>query len=146
MKKVVVSEFVSVDGVRVDPSLESLFRGEEREKFKFAEVAAADAILLGRTTYEGFAAAWPDMMEHYECPRRKALGEYTDMMNGYAEVNGLRMYYEVHGTGRPLVLLHGAFGTIESCFAGLLPEPEGIPKRRAPRRASGRLAERIRAP
>jgi pimeloyl-ACP methyl ester carboxylesterase len=64
----------------------------------------------------------------------------------YAEVNGLRMYYERHGDGPPLVLLHGAFGTIESCFAGLLPEPEGIPKRRAPRRASGRLAERIRAP
>ena len=63
---------------------------------------------------------------------------------GYAEFNGLRMYYEVHGTFRPLLLLHGAFGTIESCFAGLL--PEGIPKRRAPRRASGRLAERIRAP
>ena len=86
------------------------------------------------------------MMKHYEGPRREALGEFTDMMNGYAEVNGLRMYYEVHGTGRPLVLLHGAFGTIESCFSGLQPEPEGIPKRRAPRRASGRLAERIRAP
>ena len=28
----------------------------------------------------------------------------------YATVNGLKMYYEVHGTGRPLVLLHGAFG------------------------------------
>ena len=53
----------------------------------------------------------------------------NDATNGYAEVNGLRMNYEVHGTGRPLVLLHGAFGTIESCFAGLLPEPEGIPKR-----------------
>jgi len=70
----------------------------------------------------------------------------NDRTSGYAEVNGLRMYYEVHGTGRPLVLLHGAFGTIESCFAGLLPEPEGIPKRRAPGRAAGRLAERIRAP
>jgi hypothetical protein len=56
------------------------------------------------------------------------------------------MYYEVHGIGRPLVLLHGAFGTFESCFAGLLPEPEGIPERRAPRRAAGRLTERIRAP
>jgi hypothetical protein len=70
----------------------------------------------------------------------------NDATNGYAEVNGLRMYYEVHRTGRPLVLLHSAFGTIERCFAGLLPEPEGIPRRRAPRRASGRLAERIRAP
>jgi hypothetical protein len=66
--------------------------------------------------------------------------------NGSAQVNGLRMYYEVHGAGRPLVLLLGAFGTIENSFAGLLPEPEGIPKRRAPGRASGRLAERIRAP
>lgn len=30
--------------------------------------------------------------------------------SGYAEINGLRMYYEIHGTGKPLVLLHGAFG------------------------------------
>src|SRR5215207_1552861 len=32
----------------------------------------------------------------------------------YAEVNGLEMYYEIHGTGRPLVLLHGAYMTIEA--------------------------------
>ena len=32
---------------------------------------------------------------------------------GYAPVNGLRMYYEIHGTGEPLVLLHGAFGAID---------------------------------
>ena len=66
--------------------------------------------------------------------------------NGSVQVNGLRMHNEVHGSGRPLILLLGVFGTIESCFAGLLPEPEGIPKRRVPGRASGRLAERIRAP
>ena len=83
MRKVVVSEFVSLDGVMEDPSWESPFRGEEQEKFKFAELALADALLLGRKTYERFAAAWPVMMEHYEDPRRKALGEYTDMMNGY---------------------------------------------------------------
>jgi hypothetical protein len=40
---------------------------------------------------------------------------------GYAAVNGLSMYYEVHGDGPPLLLMHGAFGTIESCFGGLLP-------------------------
>lgn len=39
---------------------------------------------------------------------------------GYASVNGLEMYYEVHGTGRPLVLLHGALMTIEG-FGKLLP-------------------------
>ena len=39
----------------------------------------------------------------------------------YVPVNGLDMYYEVHGAGLPLVLLHGAMGTIESCFGALLP-------------------------
>ena len=38
----------------------------------------------------------------------------------YAEVNGLKMYYEVHGSGRPLVILHGAFGTVEG-WAPLVP-------------------------
>lgn len=37
-------------------------------------------------------------------------GEPTDKKQGYAEVNGLKMYYEIHGTGKPLVVLHGAFG------------------------------------
>jgi pimeloyl-ACP methyl ester carboxylesterase len=36
-------------------------------------------------------------------------------------VNGLDMYYEIHGDGAPLALLHGAMGTIDSCFANLLP-------------------------
>ena len=70
----------------------------------------------------------------------------NDSTSGYAEVNGLRMFYQVHWSGRLLLLLHGAFGTIESCFAGLLPVPEEIPNRRTPRRASGQLGERIRAP
>jgi pimeloyl-ACP methyl ester carboxylesterase len=40
---------------------------------------------------------------------------------GYVDVGELDVYYERHGRGTPLVLLHGAMGTIESCFAGLLP-------------------------
>jgi pimeloyl-ACP methyl ester carboxylesterase len=39
----------------------------------------------------------------------------------YAEVNGLKIYYEVHGTGRPLVLLHGGGSTIETSFGKVLP-------------------------
>jgi pimeloyl-ACP methyl ester carboxylesterase len=46
----------------------------------------------------------------------------TIFKEGYASVNGLNMYYEIHGTGQPLVLLHGAFSAIGTSFGGLLPE------------------------
>ena len=75
MRKVVVSEFVSLDGVIEDPRWTFRFMSEERENFKFNELSASDALLLGRVTYEGFAAAWPRMTE--------SAGEYADMMNGY---------------------------------------------------------------
>jgi pimeloyl-ACP methyl ester carboxylesterase len=41
--------------------------------------------------------------------------------SGYAPVNGLEMYYEVHGSGRPLVLLHGNLSTIAIDFGGIIP-------------------------
>jgi pimeloyl-ACP methyl ester carboxylesterase len=40
----------------------------------------------------------------------------------YASVNGLNMYYEIHGVGQPLVLLHGAFSAIGTSFGDVLPE------------------------
>ncbi len=43
-------------------------------------------------------------------------------ITGYAPVNGLKMYYEVHGTGEPVVLLHGAFMTIPSNWDGWIAE------------------------
>jgi pimeloyl-ACP methyl ester carboxylesterase len=46
----------------------------------------------------------------------------TPVRTGYAAVNGLNMYYEIHGAGLPLVLLHGAFSAIGTSFGALLPE------------------------
>src|SRR5918994_1926196 len=84
MRRVIVSEFVSLDGVMEDPGRTfQQFGGEEREGYQFAGLAASDALLLGRVTYEEFAAAWPSMMDQYEGPRRAELGEYADMMNAY---------------------------------------------------------------
>jgi pimeloyl-ACP methyl ester carboxylesterase len=40
---------------------------------------------------------------------------------GYAPVNGLKMYYEIHGKGDPIVLLHGSFMTITNNWAGMIP-------------------------
>ena len=43
-----------------------------------------------------------------------------ESMSGYANVNGLKMYYEIHGTGAPLVLIHGGGSTIQTTFGRVL--------------------------
>src|SRR6185295_10705143 len=43
-----------------------------------------------------------------------------DSISGYAPVNGLKMYYEIHGAGAPLVLIHGGGSTIETTFGRVL--------------------------
>ena len=69
MGKIVVTEFVSLDGVIEDPGGSENFehggwtfeidRGEEGDRLKLDETLESEAMLLGRTTYEGFAEAWP---------------------------------------------------------------------------------------
>src|SRR5919205_2360333 len=69
MTRIVVSEFITLDGVIEDPGGSEgterggwafkFDRGPQGDKFKVDELAASDAQLLGRVTYEGFAAAWP---------------------------------------------------------------------------------------
>lgn len=71
MGKIVATEFISLDGVIEDPGGAEDFahggwtfeidRGEEGDKFKLCEIVEAEAQLLGRVTYETFAAAWPTM-------------------------------------------------------------------------------------
>ena len=81
MGKVIVSQFVTVDGVVEDPGGSEnsphggwafkFERGEEGDKFKMDELDDADALLLGRTTFEGFAEAWPSRE-----------GPFADKFNG----------------------------------------------------------------
>lgn len=87
MGKLAVTEFVSLDGVFEDPGGSegtphagwtfTFDRGEDGEKFKLDEVVAADAQLLGRVTYEGFAAAWPN---------------YSDEVGFAAKMNSMPKY------------------------------------------------------
>ena len=80
MGQIVVTEFISVDGVIEDPGGAEDFkhsgwsfeisRGEEGNQFKLDETMASDALLLGRVTYEGFADAWPSRE-----------GEFADKFN-----------------------------------------------------------------
>ena len=69
MGRIVVTEFISLDGVIEDPGGSEEFkyggwsfeidRGDDGDRFKLDEALDAEALLLGRRTYEGFAAAWP---------------------------------------------------------------------------------------
>jgi dihydrofolate reductase len=78
--RIVVTEFVSLDGVMEDPGGAENFkhggwsfeiaRGDEGDKFKLDETLASEALLLGRVTYEGFADAWPSRE-----------GEFADKFN-----------------------------------------------------------------
>jgi dihydrofolate reductase len=80
MGKIVVTEFVTLDGVMEDPGGAEDFehggwafefsRGDDGDRFKLDETMGADALLLGRRTYEGFAAAWPSRE-----------GEFADKFN-----------------------------------------------------------------
>ncbi len=80
MGRIVVTEFVSMDGVMEDPGGAESFRyggwtfeierGDEGDKFKLDETLSSEALLLGRVTYEGFAAAWPSRE-----------GEFADKFN-----------------------------------------------------------------
>jgi dihydrofolate reductase len=75
MGRIVVTEFISLDGVIEGPGGGEDYkhvgwtfefdRGDEGNKFKLDELVEAEAQLLGRRTYEGFAAAWPDRADEY---------------------------------------------------------------------------------
>ena len=80
MGKIIATEFVSLDGVVEAPGGGEDFkyggwsfefdRGDEGDKFKLDETLSSEALLLGRVTYEGFAAAWPSRE-----------GEFADKFN-----------------------------------------------------------------
>jgi dihydrofolate reductase len=84
MRKLIVSEFVTLDGVMEAPGGEEGhphtgwvfdYAGPEQERYKLDETLEADVLLLGRVTYEGFAKAWP--------PRG---GDFADKMNSMRKV------------------------------------------------------------
>ncbi len=85
MRRVIVSEFVTLDGVMEDPGGAEKFEhggwtwpymNEEIGKFKFDELFGSDALLLGRVTYQGFADAWPSRTDEQG---------FADRMNGLSK-------------------------------------------------------------
>ena len=82
MRKLIVTEYVTADGVMEDPGggdksgyggWSRAFFNEEAGKYKFDEIFSVDALLLGRVTYTGFAKAWPNFKDE---------AGFADRMNG----------------------------------------------------------------
>ncbi|MGB3633973.1 MAG: dihydrofolate reductase family protein [Rubrobacteraceae bacterium] len=63
MRKIVVTEFVSLDGVVEEPQWTFKYWNDEIAEFKGEESTGSDALLLGRVTYQGFAAVWPESQD-----------------------------------------------------------------------------------
>jgi dihydrofolate reductase len=63
MRRVVLAMYVSLDGVVEEPAWTSEFWNDELAKYQYDQLFASDALLLGRVTYQGFAAAWPSMTD-----------------------------------------------------------------------------------
>ena len=63
MRRVVLAMYVSLDGVVDEPAWTSEFRNDALAKYQYDQLFASDALLLGRVTYQGFAAAWPSMTD-----------------------------------------------------------------------------------
>jgi dihydrofolate reductase len=110
VRKVIASEFVSLDGVMEDPSWTFQFSSDEQQKFKFDELFASDALLMGRVTYEGFAAAWPGRTDEA----------------GFAErMNGLPKYVVSRTLEEPLEWDNSTLieGDVAEAVAGLKQQP-----------------------
>jgi dihydrofolate reductase len=63
VRRVVAAEYLSLDGVMEEPSWTAPFFNDEIAKYQHDQLFRSDALLLGRVTYQGFAASWPSMEE-----------------------------------------------------------------------------------
>ena len=95
MRKVVVTEFMSLDGVMEEPRWTFKYWNDEIAKFKGEESSAGDALLLGRVTYQGFAAAWPtskdEGAEYFNSVRKYVVSQTLEEpleWNNSALING----------------------------------------------------------
>ena len=156
MGRIVVSEFVTLDGVIEDPGgaeksphggwAFKFERGEAGDQFKYSELMAADALLLGRQTYEGFAAAWPHLTEDEFGQRMNGIPKYvvsttlteatwnnTTVLRGDPVQEAARLKAEVGeilvaGSGRLVSALH-AHGLIDEYRLMVFPIVAGGGKR-----------------
>ena len=136
MGRIVVTEFVSLDGVMEDPGGSEDFRhggwsfeissGDDGARFKLDETMGSDAMLLGRVTYEAFADAWPSRTGEF-ADRFNAMPKYvvsstlrdpgwtnTTVLDGDLDAAVARVREENEGD----VVVHGSATLVQGLLAG----------------------------
>lgn len=106
--KVVAAEYVSVDGVMEEPAWTMEFWDDELGKAQYDLLFASDALLLGRVTYQGFAAAWPTM---------EGTGEFGERMNGMPKYVASRTLTEMEWNATLIA------GDVAEAVSGLKQQP-----------------------
>lgn len=126
-RRIVITEFVTLDGVMEDPGgaegapfggwAFTFDRGDAGNAFKQEEQMAADAMLLGRRTYEGFAAAWPSMTDDYgyaekmnSMPKHVVSSTLSDPAWSGSRVIGLEDVEQLEGQ----ILVHGSHQLVQA--------------------------------
>src|SRR5882724_10292246 len=135
MGRIVVTEFVSLDGVMQAPGGGEDFkhagwtfkisRGEEGNKFKLDETLSSAALLLGRVTYEGFAAVWPSMKNEFadkfnSMPKyvvsstlKKATWNNSTILNGDVTEEITKLKEKLRGN----IVVHGSAQLVQALVA-----------------------------
>jgi dihydrofolate reductase len=133
--RIIVSEFISLDGVMEDPGGSEGYkhgawtfkfsRGEAGDAFKLEETLDAEALLLGRVTYEGFAAAWPSMKGPF-AEKFNSMPKYvisstladtswnnTTLLTGDVVEEATKLRQQLHGN----IVVHGSAQLVQTLIA-----------------------------
>lgn len=104
MGTIIAVEYLSLDGVMENPAWSGPYFNEELQRFQYDNLFAADALLLGRVTYDGFKSAWPSMSDE----------------KGFADrMNGMPKYVATRGGGVPEWNATFLAGDLVEAVAGL---------------------------
>ena len=161
MGTIVAVEYLTLDGVMEAPSWSAPYFNEELQGFQYDNLFAADALLLGRVTYDGFKAAWPSMSDEKSfAERMNGMTKYVATRAGGAPewnatflegdlvqaVTGLKATGQallVNGSG-DLVNQLAAAGLIDEYRLMVYPVVAGAGRHLFDQRAAGRAALRRR--
>lgn len=122
MRNLIVTEFLSLDGVMEDPSWTFPYWNDDIAAFKAEETSADETLLLGRVTYEGFAAAWPgrqgDGAEYFNGTQKVVVSRTLTKAKWHNSTiigeNAAEEITRLKGQSGPDIVVHGSAALVQA--------------------------------